>query len=322
MQKRPTDADRTKDGQASPAEWLGRLRLDEPQVLAPYTLYPLLLDAPGPAPKLLLTHQAIEAGLLEVLEQGNGVVQELLAWNKGADPVVILEGDTLVGCKQNRVVARSVVLGGGVKLPIPVGCMEQGRWGWRTRHFSSGAMRMSPAMRSATSAEIRTAKRRRSARVALDQSRLWANVSCSLSSESISSPSDDYHALLEAKEREARERLDAVSTRPGQVGMLFASEGVFLGLELAGHPDTWKALAPRTLPSYLIDRDWLAGKAAKPAESHADASLWLERLKKAPLDVAPGLGLGEEVDVEDAALGGSGLWFGGDIVHMAVFPRV
>jgi hypothetical protein len=331
MRKRTADADGTKDGQAArkgkngttPAAWLGRLRLGEPQVLPPHTLYPVFLDEPGPSPKLLLTHQAFEAGLLEVHEQAEGVVQELLAWNKGLDPVVILEGDTLVGCKQNRVVARSVVLGGGVKLPIPVGCMEQGRWGWRTRGFSSGSLRMSPSIRGTTSADIRTAKKQRSARVALDQSRLWEDVEACLCGESISSPSSDYHALLEAKEREARERLGALKTRPGQVGILFTAEGVFLGLEVAGHPDTWSALAPRTLPSYVIDREWSRAVAAgKEKGGLSDASLWLERLKKAPLDLTPGLGLGEEVDFEDAALGGSGLWFQGEMVHMAVFPQV
>jgi hypothetical protein len=321
MKARSRDAGRARRRTATPdtpAGWLDRLRLGEPQDLSPYRLYPVVLDSPGPAPKLLLTHQAIESGRLEVLEQGDGVVQQLLAYNKGPEPVVVLEGDTLVGCKQNRVVARSVVLGGGVKIPIPVGCMEEGRWGWRTQRFGSGSMRMTPTMRSATTREILDAKKRRG-RVALNQSRLWSSVSCSLSAEGVHSDSSDYHALLEAKEREARARLEAVQARPGQVGMLFTAEGLFLGLELAGHPETWSALASRTLPSYLVDRAWAVGKEKAP---EADVSSWLERLKKAHLEVGPGLGLGEEVDVEDAALAGSGLWLGGSVVHMAVFPKV
>ena len=116
---------------SAPVAWLEKLSLGEPQELAPYTIYPLCLrvgEAAPPDPGLLLTHQAIEAQLLEILEKGEGEVQELEALNKGEAPVVVLEGDTLVGCKQNRVVARSVILAKGRKIPIPVGCMEQGRW--------------------------------------------------------------------------------------------------------------------------------------------------------------------------------------------------
>jgi len=288
--------------------------------VAPYTIHPLFLDGAAPGAPLLLTHQAIEKSLLEVVERDEGVVQELFAWNRGDAPVAILEGDTLVGCKQNRVVARSVILGGGAKLPIPVGCMEQGRWAWRTRSFGSGATRVSPTLRSATSDEIRAAKKARAARVTLDQSRLWNEVACSLGEESVASRSSDYHAFIDAKLPDTRQRMEALRTRPGQVGVLLEAEGVFLGLELAGHPDVWAALAPRTLPGYLMDARWAGDRAGGAAKS--DAHVWLEKLKRAPLDVAPGLGLGDEVDVEDAALGGSGLWFGGAVVHMAVFRKV
>jgi hypothetical protein len=111
-----------------PVAWLKKLSLGEPQELEPYTIYPLCVEKAGSEPNLLLTHQAIGALVLEILEKGEGDVQELEALNKGQQPVVILEGDTLVGCKQNRVVARSVILGRGGKVAIPVGCMEQGRW--------------------------------------------------------------------------------------------------------------------------------------------------------------------------------------------------
>jgi hypothetical protein len=55
--------------------------------------------------------------------------------------------------------------------------------------------------------------------------------------------------------------------------------------------------------------------------SRREASDWLSRLQKARLSVGPGLGLGQEVDVEEDGLGGSGLWHEGRMVHMAVFAQ-
>jgi hypothetical protein len=139
---------------SNPASWLKSLNLGEPQQLEAYTIYPLCVAEAGPEPDLLLTHQAIGAQVLEILEKGEGEVQELEALNKGEKPVVILEGDTLIGCKQNRVVARSVILGRGAKVPIPVGCMEQGRWSWKSGRFESGKMRISPSVRKTSTREI------------------------------------------------------------------------------------------------------------------------------------------------------------------------
>jgi hypothetical protein len=310
----------TTSNSVAAAAWLGRLRLDPPQVVGGCQIHPICLEPAGPAPHLLLTHQAIATRALEVLEQGEGVVQELLAWNRGVDPVVILEGDTLVGCKQNRVVARSTILGGGVKTPIPVGCMERGRWHRRSSEFSTGDLRVPPTLRRQTSAEIRTAKKTGARRVALDQSRLWDTVELSLCGAGVSSPSSDYHTLIQEKGREARERLRSLEARPGQVGVLVMANGAFLGLEIAGHPSLWAELAERTLPSYLIDPEWAKDEVGR-AGARAEAPAWLDRLRQARLDVSPGLGLGTEVDVEDETLAGSGLWLGSGFVHLAVFPR-
>ena len=173
---------------SAPVAWLERLSLGEPQQLEPYTIYPLCVgEAPPPDPGLLLTHQAIEAQVLEILEKGEGEVQELEALNKGESPVVVLEGDTLVGCKQNRVVARSVILGTGQKTPVPVGCMEQGRWAWKSGRFGSGSMRLTPSVRSASIREVRDSKKARVKNARLDQHRLWEDVACSLEVQEVSS---------------------------------------------------------------------------------------------------------------------------------------
>jgi hypothetical protein len=96
--------------------------------------------------------------------------------------------------------------------------------------------------------------------------------------------------------------------------------GTFLGLELAGHPDTWDELADRTLPAFLMDRDW-APKAKAGATPSGDASAWLGRILKSPIALTPGLGQGQEIDVEDDEFTGSGLWHDQQVVHLAVFAH-
>jgi len=304
---------------SSPKAWLKRLNLGEPQELAPYTIYPLCVGEAGPEPDLLLTHQAIGAQVLEILEKGEAEVQELEAFNRGKKPVLILEGDTLVGCKQNRVVARSVILGGKGKVAIPVGCMEQGRWDRASGSFGSGKMRISPSVRSASIREVREAKKARQPRTSVDQSRLWDDVQLCIDHSGADTPTSDYHAVIEEQSVEAVERFRTLKTQPGQVGVLVMAGGTFLGLELAGHPDTWNELAERTLPAILMDRGWAPEDPEGPAAPGPDASAWLSRIQNAPVTLTPGLAQGTEVDVEDGELAGSGLWHEDQMVHLAVF---
>jgi hypothetical protein len=303
----------------SPKAWLKRLNLGEPQELAPYTIYPLCVGEAGPEPDLLLTHQAIGAQVLEILEKGEAEVQELEALNKGKKPVLILEGDTLVGCKQNRVVARSVILGGKGKVAIPVGCMEQGRWDRASGSFGSGKMRISPSVRSASIREVREAKKARQPRTSVDQSRLWGDVQLCIDHCEVDTPTSDYHAVIEEQSVAATERARTLEALPGQVGGLVMAGGAFLGLELAGHPDTWNELAERTLPAILMDGAWLSEDADEAASPGPDASAWLSRIQNAPVTLSPGLAQGIEVDVEDEDLAGSGLWFEEQLVHLAIF---
>ena len=64
--------------------------------------------------------------------------------------LLVLEGETLVGCKQNRVVTRTVLVPANSTVFLEVGCMEQGRWNAESRHFSFGGGRMEGGIRRQT----------------------------------------------------------------------------------------------------------------------------------------------------------------------------
>ena len=57
-----------------------------------------------------------------------GTVPELVVHNPTDTRVLLYDGEELVGAKQNRILNVSVLVGAGAKLPIPVSCVEQGRW--------------------------------------------------------------------------------------------------------------------------------------------------------------------------------------------------
>lgn len=65
---------------------------------------------------------------------GGPSVGALTVTNLGDMPVLMLEGLVLEGGWQNRMLARSVLVGSGADLDVEVICVEQGRWGGGRLH--------------------------------------------------------------------------------------------------------------------------------------------------------------------------------------------
>src|SRR5919205_4686708 len=83
--------------------------------------------------------EALARELVEVTEVSEGgSVPALFVNNKADRDVLIVDGQFLVGAKQNRVVNTTIIVPARARVEIPVTCVEQRRWGYNSRSFSSG----------------------------------------------------------------------------------------------------------------------------------------------------------------------------------------
>jgi hypothetical protein len=120
------------------AQALQSLEIGEPVSHGLLHLFPLQGDTHAEQ-DISLLEGAIQAGTLHIEELHEaGSVPELRVVNEGALRVLILEGDKLIGAKQNRVVNSSVLVAAGSDLTLPVSYIERGRWSYRSQAFSPG----------------------------------------------------------------------------------------------------------------------------------------------------------------------------------------
>lgn len=296
--------------------WLAGLRAGTPTLLDELELTPLLHDGPRGEPVMLM-HEALRSGALEIVEQGSGVVNELVAHNRGQQAVLVLEGESVVGAKQNRVVTLDVLIAAGTTVAIPVGCVEQGRWGHVSSKFDSAGSMMEPMMRAGTVQEM-------SEHGALDQGRLWSEVSAKLAACGVESGTRDYHALVKEKLGEAKARANSVAVLPDQVGVLATRVGCLVGFDVVAHPLTWSALAERLIMSYAF-----AAMGKRRAVAHAGGGTYapagrgaeesLRNIVNARIEARPALGLGAQVTLAGDGVTGGGLWHELAPAHLAVF---
>jgi hypothetical protein len=86
------------------------IRIGQPASFGSLAVFPLFCEANRPV-DYLLSDEAMEAGTVtvgEVSQQGS--VPELSVQNRSAQRVLFLEGEQLVGAKQNRILNTSVLV--------------------------------------------------------------------------------------------------------------------------------------------------------------------------------------------------------------------
>lgn len=106
------------------ADYLSKLDFGELQSFRNMEVIPLLTCLNG-SPKYLTLKEALEKKLLKVKEvDEGGSVPELKVINKAKVSVLLLDGEELVGAKQNRVVNTTILLKKESETIIPVSCTE------------------------------------------------------------------------------------------------------------------------------------------------------------------------------------------------------
>src|SRR3954469_14528337 len=102
------------------------LRIGEPDVCGPLAVFPLF----GPEPDLgyVAFAQAVSSGASVKERAPAAAVNDLLVVNPTPTPVLLYEGEEVLGAQQNRTFDISVLVPAGAQLSVPVSCVERGRW--------------------------------------------------------------------------------------------------------------------------------------------------------------------------------------------------
>ncbi len=296
-----------------PAAWLAGLQLGPSQTLGALELWPLIHPEARLEPDLLAP-EAISAGLLDVREKDGGTVQELIATNRSPRPVILFEGEILLGAKQNRMVAHTVVIAPGATIVVEVGCVERGRWAWTASGFTPSDCMAEAALRRSAKMSV-AAARASSGRVMLDQHALWNEVDAALECEGVRSQTSDYHEV--SRRRSAEEEAFArVTPLERQVGVMALCDGALVALDVVGSAGTWKAVSGRIVRSLLPE----SRRSVVRTSCARSAGQWLATLRAADVTLHPGSGLRHDVALGGDGLLGSGVWLEGCPAQLSAFP--
>jgi len=284
------------------------------------TMIPLLA-ANGGEPDYLTLEEGLSQGLVIITEiSTGGNVPELKLVNKSADKVLVVDGEELMGAKQNRIVNASFLIAGNSEVVIPVSCVEMGRWSYRSAMFSYGEKVMPPSLRREKQKRVAESLNRGSG-YRSDQGEIWDGLAAKQARMSVHSQTGAMADLFEGQKDRLADYLKAFHLVDSQVGALFAINGNVAGLECFGHWQTFSKFFKKLIQSYALDAiDMVEGAKADNIPA-ADVRRFLEGVRNTPRKNYPSLGLGENIRAEGPFVSGAALVHNESVLQLSAFAH-
>jgi hypothetical protein len=301
------------------AEALSSVAVAQPVTFRNITMFPLVAREEQSPPRnaYQLLDDGLASGLVEVTEVSEqGRVPELRVVNRSHLPTLIVDGEELVGAKQNRVVNLTILVEAHSKLTIPVSCVEAGRWrassrtvasAPRTQYASGRAKRMAQVTRSMATA----------GRYYSDQSQVWADIADKSFRLESPSPTGAMEALFVTHAPFIDECVASLGPVDCQVGVVFTIGERVAGLDLFDSTVTLERLLPKLTRAVAVDA--LDPQAAAATSETTSIDSFLGAVTEAAVLESPALGVGTDLRLTGAGLAGAALVEGGRVVHLSAF---
>lgn len=269
----------------------------------------------------LLLDEALRTQAIEVQEvSAGGSVPELTVVNNSPHLVLILDGEELVGAKQNRIVNTTILIAAHSTTVIPVSCVEQGRWNYLSKVFYSEERMMAPELRARKAEDVLCSLRMDGGYLS-NQGAIWNGIAEKATRRKAESRTMAMRDIYEKERPALEEYVQQFALADGQVGALFAINGKVVGMDSFGKPETCSQVFRKLLQSYALDAiDWLdPKKETAPAEGIGAA--FLEEIRKAKVETHPSVALGEDLRFESDKVTGFSLVVNDEVLHLSVFAK-
>ena len=287
------------------------------------TIFPLFADEPVVHAEYLPVGIAIRTGVGKVTEISEaGSVPRLAIENLGVIPVLIIDGEELLGARQNRIANLTILAPGKKTIPIPVSCTERGRWGYqggsasKAREFTESPDVMFHQARAQKMKDVTHSLANFGARMS-DQGGVWNAIGIMSSKLGYASPTHAIRDVYENHKDHIDSYLKGVEAEKGQIGAIFAINGCAAGVEIFDSPETLANYLPKIVRSYALDA--LANQTAVAGADETEATHLLDSILELEAQSFPAVGLGDDLRIESPNISGGALSYDGRIVHLAAF---
>lgn len=240
--------------------------------------------------------------------------------NNSPGMVLILDGEELVGAKQNRIVNTTILIAGNTTIVIPVSCVESGRWSYDSPKFMAGSRMMGSRLRVLKAEQVQRSVRS-SGEYRSDQGVIWQEIADKAKRRGAESPSMAMDAIYEKDRPSLQEYVKDFRLVDSQVGAVFMINGRVAGMDCFGKAESFSKVFRKLVESYALDAiDWLdPEKEHKTLKSHVTE--FLKEGFAAEVETHHSVGTGTDFRLSSRRITGFALCLDGKVLHLSIFAR-
>ena len=195
---------------------------------------------------MITLKKGFEMDLVNVKECEQSTVNTLVVENKSVTPLLLIDGEEIVGGDQNRIVNGTILIAPQSEMKIPVNCTEHGRWGYKKKFVHSDYI----ADFRTRSSKLRAAHAKSNVQAAV-----WNSIDNLEMSRNYHSPTQAMTESYENVKTDLSEFADAFNIEKGQTGVAVIIDGKIKGFEIFLNSDVYMQYHEKILKSYLINAE-------------------------------------------------------------------
>jgi hypothetical protein len=301
-------------------EYIGGLKLGRKQSYKNLTVFALLSDYRANSDYLTLD-EALAGNFIDVVEKDEaGTVPELKVINKSDRMVLILDGEELVGAKQNRIVNTTILIAGNTSTVIPVSCVEQGRWSYKSEKFRSEERILSSKMRASKAKQVKSSLKR-TGKFRANQNAIWNDVQELAFDLDAASPSMAMSEIYKKQAPSIKKYVKHFDLTDSQVGAVFMINGKVAGVDCFGKPETFSKIFEKLVESYALDAIDSVDEKKEFKAAKKTAGKFVEASTGCRVNVHQSVGLGIDCRLDSDHSTGFALAHEKNVLHMSLFAK-
>jgi len=265
----------------------------------------------------LLLSEAQQTGNFSITEVSeDGTVSWLLAKNETDKKVLLIEGEELLGGKQNRTVNVTILLAELTTTKIPVSCVEKRRWSVKSEHFIDSCRVVDFNVKSY---KLKEYADKREARLTFHpaQDVIWEAVDELMDDYCVwSETSAAYDVFLTIKKDDISKYVGELKPLDGQVGIAVFMNGELVGIEYLAPHEKFKMYFKKLFSTYLLTPEWLKKEVKKSSKKRMNIKESLGDPEEFTL--VKSVGLGRNIYAKWENYAAHGLEYEGNIVQLSL----
>lgn len=262
----------------------------------------------------------LDMGLVEISEiDQSGVVGKVKVKNNAVTPLLILDGEEIIGAKQNRIVNATVIIPAKSEKIIPVSCTESGRWNYKSDKFSYSKHMANSRVRRDKLASVSDSLRNRRT-FESNQNEVWKNIRETEMDLKLSNDTSALHDSYSKKRTDIEEYKDAFNIHENQNGLIVYINGKPVGFEVIYNSGRYFEYHDKLLESYILDAITKQNEEFD-GDKLPDEKSFIDTIRDSKREQYDSVGLGIDYRLESDELTGSAMVFEGNLINASFFKK-